>query len=478
MHVILFRRRFSMDDMGRDLPILLLIILLLSAGFAGAGVDILSSEGSVYLAWSASGQSILQIYGTATERTFGFPGISIGVNHPPDHNLLVAVSDWEWNCPDSLLVVDPLTLDNIMARQVTSGDIWGSPIEAKADLRLARHDQVDSGIWMSSHLLAYSPSYENAMFSLRFVPDSSGIVLDSEYAHSTTTPYMGASQLSRPVRCAEYLPAIFFRETMSWHSNYFYGVYSALHQPYGSDWEALDFSTVHSSSTQYAPHGSVKAAGSCSSEILLLWTMEDSLGAMYSTFDGLSPDTISTSPIDLAPPESAPWALSCSPDDPGLLFAWVEGGELRCRHYESGWNPDLHVVQEDLGEVSDENISVCSDEEGYWIAWLEDYEAVPDVVFVPRDSVTSVEEEHGWEEGPLSIRPIANPTSSAPVFVLSGPEECVEVGLFDLSGRLIERWTLPAQQIHSLDAPLEPGTYLIVARSGDMTASCKVVQLD
>ncbi len=224
----------------------------------------------------------------------------------------------------------------------------------------------------------------------------------------------------------------------------------------------------------------VMTMGSCTDRGLLLWA--DEWGAVhFSSYNCSEPAPVSTEPYSWAyPGNSNPCAMSCNPDDEGLLLAWYRNGEIRCRHFQADWNGFDHIVRNVTGAVYEGDIAVCSVEDGYWIAWLEEGTDAeyPELEFVPRDSVTSIGDS---TTPPLEcyLRICPNPFSERLGISVEGLAGSATLRIFDLAGRLVYRSSSADSGIfnwNSSDMP--PGTYIVTVGSDDFSASRRVILVD
>ena len=413
----------------------LVIPALLLPAAAAAYVDILSSEGRVYVSWTESERSHVRVYGTGIERvfqTFTSTFVSIGEVGPDFEYLAVAFDDGY----DSLAVLDPLTLETVMARRLAMGDIMPG-IEGRGNprMQLATNDVPDSGIWMTSTILA---SYPSASYSVsnRFVPDPvQGLVMDSWYylGEVWEEGVIGIGMQSEPLRCTlQDPPTQFFAATHSitpWLP-YTHEFYSYLHEA-GSEAGFPDWTMLVSCVSPL--HPVIHAAGSCRDAILLLWS--DNYVSEYTQcmlFDGTSSEPVQLWETDIPVESGSYWEMSGNPDDPGLLLVRPENGALWVRHYQGEWNPFPVRVAEGLGPLGMDDLAVCSDDEGYWIAWLEEGETEPEVLFVPRESVTGIPSADPQGEGPLSVSAASNPLRGIPVLEIGGSAPA-DLAVYDLS---------------------------------------------
>jgi hypothetical protein len=235
---------------------------------------------------------------------------------------------------------------------------------------------------------------------------------------------------------------------------------------------------------QYPP--TLMALGSCSDKALLLW--EDAYGEVfYSDFNCISPEPVTTVTYPWSQPdENNSCAMSANPDDAGMLLAWYQGGEIRCRHYLGDWNDFDHIVATGISNVGENNIDVCSVDDGYWIAWFANGAPEPELAFVPRDVVTGIEDD--TQPGPpvIQIDVSPNPCDGSMTIHLQGVPGAgeVELQIYDGSGRLI--------RILNADHPISSmewdcrdsggnecsqGMYFVRAFAGGSHTSAKVILL-
>jgi hypothetical protein len=459
--------------MKRILPSFFLALLLPVPAFAD--VDVLSAGGSVYLAWSDGTQSNLSIVGTEIQRTFPSPHISIGEVGPAFDHLAAAL----YGPSDTLLVLDTGTLETWMSRHVSMADILpGVPGEGSPSMRLVTHDVDDSGIWIHSVINGY---YPNSYYSVssRFVPDPVlGLTMDSSLFFGDTCGsgvLTGIGSETRPLQCAAQDPPTQFFQLV--HSTTPYVPYtrqliSSVHHQ-GPEPGYLDWTMLCSFVEPEIPY--LNAAGSCQDAILLLWTLAPSDVTICSSFDGMSSSPQSTTEVPFGMDPCQAWAMSCNRDDPGLLLAGVEGDELRVRHYQGEWNPYSYKVADGIGIVCGGDLAVCSDDQGYWIAWMEEGKAEPEVLFVPRDSVTGISGGDPAGQGSLSLVPSSNPLRGAPVLDILGTGPA-DLAVYDVSGREVF-----SAKDREGPTPIElpgPGIYFAVVSRGSSRASARFTFVD
>ncbi|MEA3267328.1 MAG: T9SS type A sorting domain-containing protein, partial [Candidatus Fermentibacteria bacterium] len=175
--------------------------------------------------------------------------------------------------------------------------------------------------------------------------------------------------------------------------------------------------------------------GMCSSGQIGL--LNDTAGVVWSADFAGSPISPDLSQIDIDHEDLPfPAAMTCSINDDGLLLAWFSGDKIMVRHWQNQWSAYSHVV-ELCGNVETGNISVCSDTDGYWVAWLEESSSIPEVRFISRDTVTELHEEQSRgipDHLVLSVYP--NPAAGQAVVSFTLPcAEDYQLTIFDISGR-------------------------------------------
>lgn len=455
--------------------------LLIFSGSVKAHVDILSSDGDVYLAWSGDYQSTVRILNTKVERTFDLPEVSIGMVGPSFEYLAVAICD-HWAGLDSLYVLEPSNLEIVMSREIVLEDFVnpGPASELRMSLKLSRNDISDSGIWVSANPMV-SHVESGALYSLtaRYVPDPTlGIVLDSYMGFSSDLWNGGIFYpVTRPLFCCgQDVPTHFTALQFSNSGEALFEIYSGVHQPYlDSDMELMDWSTVASCTTYDKPLD-LKAAGSYSDEILLLWATTDTLRLMCSTFDGMISDTVSTYELDFDLPRLQPWAMSCNREDDGLLLAWIQDDNIMCRHYSNGWNPETYTVLYGVGNIFHINFAVCSDSLGYWIAWWDESKSDPEVLFVDRGYVTGIESSSGSVAGVVSVRPEFNPASGDVRLDVVTPGIPAEISVYDMTGRMVHYGVCHSTGQYCFSVS-EKGVYLVHVSAGSLSSTCMVLCL-
>lgn len=451
-----------------------------------SSVDILSTDDIVSIAWSAGGQSHLMLSDSSATRNFISPELTLGEIHFSGEPYIVcATSNWNLAQADSLYLLDPYSLSIESAYEIDYQDlIIGSyePDEVYMSIRVARHSLNDTPVFISSNYTAYDyQTGELGVATARFVPDSSTMDLILSEARNLTFAftYCAITSLIRPVSCCQPEPMYFWHWYFNWHGidNIFY---SGIHEILSDRALGLSTSSFYSGQCYYMDDmPELKVAGSCTSEILTLWisTFQDSM--CCTAFNAEGPDSTESYifPYSMPPPDS-PWSMSCNPDDEGLLFAWFEDGSIISRHYLDVWNPDTYVVQSGISDIEEDDLSVCSDQNGYWVAWVEAGRSDPDFVFVPRDSVSSIgESEIQPPLSGLSISPVINPARGSLRFNVGGYFGEYEVFIYDIAGRLELYGEFNDQDTIIFNDELPRGTYIVTVVNGSLSVSCKVIVL-
>ncbi|MCK4505054.1 MAG: T9SS type A sorting domain-containing protein [Candidatus Aegiribacteria sp.] len=226
--------------------------------------------------------------------------------------------------------------------------------------------------------------------------------------------------------------------------------------------------------------------GSCANEAVFLWA--DSSGAIKSTtFSGDPLELTGIVPYEYPLVGFSGWiraaaSASCNPDDPGMLICYYRDGYIRARYREEGnWSPCEHLISPS-GWIYNGNLAVCGVTDGYWITWNDggDY---PCIVFISRETLTSIAGEASRPLGPVSLTASPNPFVSSVTLTIDGninPEDTI-ISVYDLSGHLIRALSPCAGEsvlwngCRSDGIECPAGTYIATIRSGDCYGSCSLV---
>ena len=212
------------------------------------------------------------------------------------------------------------------------------------------------------------------------------------------------------------------------------------------------------------------ASGSSTSNALFLWS--DSTETVFYSLHDCETGIISTTPFSGAYHTAC---ISADPADPGMLLVWkANGTDILCRHYENGWNDYTYTLVENVPDIG--YISVCSTEDGYWVAYITFTDSDPVILFVDREDVTSIE-SHTEGIDPISVTAFPNPFREALSVQLNGngAEESFHAMLFDHSGRVAREETSTGSTILFNTGNLPVGCYLLRVTSGNNVYTQKTV---
>jgi hypothetical protein len=378
--------------------------------------------------------------------------------------------------PDSLYLLDAVTLDVLASREVSPDDIadwhfWPGE-ELQMTLQTCRYPpEPGLSCFTALPYVACSGDMQYDVVSALFdttlaVTDTLGVEVNS-YAGSVTT-------WTRPVTSANGMPVLLW--------TFFHGYFGStmvhtagMHQedpaPVTGSYSPMLHENFYNPGTgSYSP-GEVRALGSCAAHSVGLWTTMDEAELRYSTFDGVDPGAAETAAWPFGYLLAQPCAMSCNPVDPGLLLVWYSSGSVMCRHYQGEWNDYSHVVMTGVGSFGDDNIAVCSVSDGYWAAWLEYGSDRPVVVFIPRDSVTGISSPDTAAPGNgAAVWP--NPCGGMlSISVNSSGSPCT-VEIYDMNGRLAGTAVPDGQGTCHWDTRGQPVGTLLVRVTGPGVYRC------
>lgn len=220
----------------------------------------------------------------------------------------------------------------------------------------------------------------------------------------------------------------------------------------------------------------VMGLGSSSDSDMILLYADDSGDVNWSDFTPFSPvpESANLLPWDF-PGLNDPVAFTSTFELPGMLMVWYRDGELRCRHWNGEWNNYDYFVASSVQPPNLEEIAVCADTDGYWVAWLPGDASEPEVVFVSFDDVTGVEEEEFLPVEPVvRINPITNPMESNLTVDICGISSGV-VTVTDISGRTVLEREVQGEGLHSIGELPVSGMYFIRLHHSTGNVSCRVV---
>ena len=256
-----------------------------------------------------------------------------------------------------------------------------------------------------------------------------------------------------------------------------YDYYSVCSFSMNSDTlECTDFYVVNTSDPAIPPE--VLSSGYSETDQIALWN--DTSGTVWCG----SFTTSATQPVNTqlsVPHSELPFAsaLTRTRGDQGLALAWYDGANIMIRHWDGEWSGYSHTV-EPWSHVSPGNIAVCSDQDGYWVAWKDDTELMPEYRFISRETITGIQESESSSGGGIVIAVGDNPVAGITSYLVSLPvAESYGLYLYDLSGRNIQEIThgFSIRDEGVLDlSGYPPGVYSLVLRTDGGTASVRILK--
>lgn len=226
-------------------------------------------------------------------------------------------------------------------------------------------------------------------------------------------------------------------------------------------------------------------AGNCAAGAVFLW--ENYEGVDQYSFISSTSSTVPDATLPMPPwPDAQPplfMAMSDVRDDPGALLAWYDGEHVWCRYFDGQWNDWCYRLSpEEPIAVGSDFLSVCSAQDGYYVAWLEEGSADPTVVYVPRSGVEGIEGSSP-EAGELFLRSSSNPFTSSVTVLCSGSSIPDRLDVYDITGKLVR--SLSDRQGDSFlwdgcdgsgsEVPI--GTYLIRGAAEGRMSSLQIVKI-
>jgi len=459
-------------------------LALMAVSVVSANVDIIKTDQGLCIGWIVPSGPVVKNLDESSQIQFNplYQNGHISIGDGPDtgvSSLVVALSDqWE-EVPDSLILLDAQSMTRLSSREVISDSILGEPYYS-APIRIMSVSRYDYGM---RDLLACIISEHTSSMSYTWITNSAMVLDGNDIDLIEHKQYYDAgsindySQSPRPFNLMG-SSVIAFREYNWFRGEYYHDLVSLS---YDMPIEATDslpplFSYTLYSETNYSSDWTrVIAAGSDLGITVALWG-ESGMDNVYTSIfiDDVQPTSTESFPFPY--PRNQPSAMSCHPYYDGMLLAWIQGSELRCRHFDGEWNGYDHIVQTGLGMVTDQNIAVCSDVDGYWIAWLENGASEPEVAFVPRDSVTGISGS-GISSVEITLDLFPNPFRNLLHIAPSGFTGNCRISIYDTAGRIVESTTM-SSDVWDWDASSIPtGLYSIVAESPEGTISRRVIHL-
>ena len=166
-------------------------------------------------------------------------------------------------------------------------------------------------------------------------------------------------------------------------------------------------------------------------------------------------------------------------EDEGIVLVWYDGSNIMLKYWDGDWNAYSHVI-ESVSTLAPGNLAVCSDTDGYWVAWKNSTEPVAEYRFISRDTVTGIEGS-GTESGQgIEISLESNPVQSFASYSISLPVEGhYSLQLFDLNGRNLEEVSSGFARGNEgvLDLSGYPsGVYNLVLETGNRVSSVRLLK--
>lgn len=459
-------------------------LTLMAVSAVSANVDIIKTDQGLCIGWIVPSGPVVKNLDESSQIQFNplYQNGHISIGDGPGtgvSSLVVALSDQYEEVPDSLILLDAQSMTRLSSREVISDSILEEPYYP-IPIRIMSVSRYDYGM---RYLLACvmgestSSNTDTWITNSTMIKDGDDVALIDHKQHYEHWPFIDYTKSPRPFNL---MGNSFIGYRLY---NYFSGEYShdMVSFSYDMPVEATDslpplFSYTLYSETNYSSDWTrVIAAGSDLGITVALWG-ESGLENVYTSIfiDDVQPASTEAFPFPY--PRNEPSAMSCHPYYDGMLLAWIQGSELRCRHFDGEWNGYDHIVQTGLGTVMDQNIAVCSDVDGYWIAWLENSASEPEVVFVPRDSVTGISGS-GISSVEMTLGLFPNPFGEVLHIAPSGFTGNCRISIYDTAGRIVESTTM-SSNVWDWDASSIPtGLYSIVAESPEGTISRRVMHL-
>ncbi len=431
---------------------LLIAAALILLSTSSADIDLVCRDDVPYIIWSMSDKPTFLLRATGGFKTvfLGYhTNVSLAIISIGSTDYLAAACTHfdPWMDPSRLMVIETETLDVLNSREIFVDDL-GFQAEAYSfdEIHLEKHSSgSDSCLIICSTRCcvvtdqSYYPVYLGSCF-VDFTETGSIILYDTlstmihDYAGTLQASFGPFStqdirHLSVSAFCTA-CPMSFYHGRISSH----------LHQiAPASKIEEMWSHGIYTIETYGIPFDlGLVGAGSNSAESIALW--EDTSSVLqYSVFtDSIAPDVTYEFPFD-APDLTNPVAMSCNPEDPGLLLVWFDSilDQIRVRHYQDEWNDFDHVIASCPSGVSQGNIAVYSVADGYYVAWLPGSQSPPELVFVDRATVTGISDrgESSLISPVISIS--SNPFTECVSFTVENDVSIEELLVFDMSGRVV-----------------------------------------
>ena len=466
-------------------------LVLLST--ASADIDLACKDDVSYIIWSLSDKStfITRVSGGFETVFLGdHTNVSLAIVSIDNTDYLAAACTNEipWHDPSYLMVIDTETLNVLNSRKVTVEDFgFEYYLYAITRLNLEKHDDdPDSHIMVGSlRCCAVEFGYPTYLASCRLNISNAGPMEFLDTLSTEVNPYAYIHDLFGPVTTQE-LENLSITSFCANPVSYYWcgGISSHLHE---ADPDTLV--GMLSNMIYYVFSGApidlgAMVAGSGASEAMTIW--KDTAGLIqYSVFtDSIAPDFTDEFLFN-APTYTNPVAMSCNPEDPGLLLAWYDNPlhQIKVRHYQDEWNDFDHMIASCPSGVSQGNIAVYSVSDGYYVTWLPNGATQPELVFVDRDTVTGINDQ---PESPL-ISPVisisSNPFTECVSLTVENDVSVEELLVFDMSGRIVCTLQITdGESFHwdgcnTLGSSVSSGVYVVLGITGKGNVTARLVKL-
>ncbi len=447
----------------RKISIVILIIAPAMFAYSADYVDLVGTDSALYVAWGEH----LKVWETSTEITFEsscFPTLGIATLNGVE---VLLYTRCHYDEPDTLYILDQTNLDIIASREILPEQLalLSYPPDADMDLRLARYQPEEEVFYLGADPTipcSGNMEYNAVLARLNYTP-TEGIVISDTLGHGGTG-YVGFYYgLTGPVFCGESLPMIFW----AYYGSYTFsalshmaGIFIIDGDPVQGNYEPMLTGYIYSATGSFSP-GNIKCSGASDDEVVVLWTNENDSELFYSVYDCTGVVELIEEPMVLNSPGPGDYmTLSRNPSDDGMLLVWVEAAEIRCSYRDGAWSPWEYTIESLSEEPLPGSVRVCSVSEGYWVSWWISGEPVPELRFVPREDVVSIQEEHGQVVSAPRVFP--NPCNSAASISFDGVENTGSVYIYDLEGRLIDNLEVNANSTIIWNTEnVSQGTYLL-----------------
>ncbi len=238
-----------------------------------------------------------------------------------------------------------------------------------------------------------------------------------------------------------------------------------------------DIYTINEDDPDVTP--AVLCSGYGQSDQLALWN--DAEGTVWSANFTTSPSEPVNSILPLSHIE-LPFAsaMTKTREDEGIVLVWYDGSNIMLKYRDSDWNDYSHVI-ESVSSLAPGNLAVCSDTDGYWVAWKNPTKTVAEYRFISRDTVTGIEGSGTEVAQGIEIFLVNNPVQSFASYSISLPVDGhYSLQLYDLTGRNLEEVSSGFERSGEgiLDMSAYPsGVYSLVLESGNGVSAVRMLKI-